>query len=111
MLEHELAAVIQKRGGWYVAYVEEIPGGNTQGCTLAEARRNLRKAFRLIRSANRKLTRRGSTANTSHCDLFSRLRFARAEQGQILGDRSVLQAVAEPVEIRLPHGRIGFGLW
>jgi predicted RNase H-like HicB family nuclease len=59
MLEREFTAVIQKRGGWYVDYVEEIPGGNTQGRTLAQARRNLREAFRLILSAKRKLTRRG----------------------------------------------------
>ena len=40
----KLTAVFEKHGRWYVAYVEEIPGVNTQGWTLAEARRNLRKA-------------------------------------------------------------------
>ena len=48
-----LAGVIQKRGRWYVAYVEEIPGVNTQGRTLAEARRNLKEAVRLVLEANR----------------------------------------------------------
>lgn len=46
-------AVIQKRGRWYVAYVEEIPGVNTQGRTLAEARRNLKEALRLVLRARR----------------------------------------------------------
>ncbi len=48
-------AVIQKRGRWYVAYVEEIPGVNTQGRTLAEARRNLKEALRLVLRTNRDL--------------------------------------------------------
>ena len=47
-MEREFTAVIEKRGPWYVAYVEEIPGVNTQGRTLAEARRNLKDAIRLI---------------------------------------------------------------
>lgn len=51
-------AVIQKRGRWYVAYVEEIPGVNTQGRTLAEARRNLKDALRLVLEANRMLASR-----------------------------------------------------
>ncbi len=48
-------AVILKRGRWYVAYVEEIPGVNTQGRTLAETRRNLKEALRLVLRANRTL--------------------------------------------------------
>lgn len=51
-------AVLQKRGRWYVAYVEEIPGVNTQGRTLAEARRNLREALREVLEANRELGER-----------------------------------------------------
>jgi predicted RNase H-like HicB family nuclease len=51
-------AVIQKRGRWYVAFVEEIPGVNTQGRTLAEARRNLKEALRLVLEANRQLASR-----------------------------------------------------
>jgi len=54
-MQREFTAVIQKRGRWYVAYVEEVPGVNTQGRTLAEARRNLREALRLILEANRQL--------------------------------------------------------
>lgn len=47
--------MLEKRGRWYVAYVEEIPGVNTQGRTLTEARRNLRQALRLILEANRSI--------------------------------------------------------
>ena len=51
----EFTAVFEKRGRWYVAYVEEIPGVNTQGRTLAEARRNLKEALQLILETNRRL--------------------------------------------------------
>jgi predicted RNase H-like HicB family nuclease len=51
----EFTAVFEKRGRWYVAYVEEIPGVNTQGRTMAEGRRSLREALRLILEANRHL--------------------------------------------------------
>ena len=54
----EFTAVFEKRGRWYVAYVEEIPGVNTQGRTLAEARRNLKEALQLIRETNRRLAAR-----------------------------------------------------
>jgi predicted RNase H-like HicB family nuclease len=53
-MEREFTAVIEKRGQWYVAYVEEIPGVNTQGRTLTEARRNLKEALRLILETNRR---------------------------------------------------------
>ena len=47
-MEKEFTAVFEKRDKWYVAYVEEIPGVNTQGRTLNEARTNLKEALRLI---------------------------------------------------------------
>lgn len=54
-MEREFTAVFQRRGKWYVAYVEEMPGVNTQGRTLKEARENLEEALSLILEANRKL--------------------------------------------------------
>ena len=48
----------QQEGKWWMGYVEELPGANTQGRTLKEARENLKEAVRLIISANRKLARR-----------------------------------------------------
>jgi len=49
-------AVIQKRGRWYVAWVEEVPGVNTQGRTLAEVRRNLKEALHDILEINREFS-------------------------------------------------------
>lgn len=62
-MERQFTAVLEKRGRWYVAYVEELPGVNTQGRTLTEARRNLREALRLILDTNRRLTARRRTRN------------------------------------------------
>jgi predicted RNase H-like HicB family nuclease len=50
-------AVFQKSGDWWAAYVEEVPGVNTQGATLEEARANLREALALVLETNRELTR------------------------------------------------------
>jgi predicted RNase H-like HicB family nuclease len=55
-MKHQFTSVIEKRGRWYVAYIEEIPGVNTQGRTLAEARRNLKEALTLVMEANRELS-------------------------------------------------------
>jgi predicted RNase H-like HicB family nuclease len=41
--------------GGYVAFVEELPGANTQGETLDEARENLREAVGLVLESNRLL--------------------------------------------------------
>ncbi len=60
-MEQEFTAVLEKRGRWYVGYIEEIPGVNTQGKTLVETRRNLREALQLILDANRKLARKKQT--------------------------------------------------
>jgi len=53
LMTREFTAVIEKKGRWYIAWVEEIPGVNTQGKTLAEARRNLKEALHLILEENR----------------------------------------------------------
>ena len=41
--------------GGYIAFVEELPGANSQGETLEEARTNLREAAALVIEANRAL--------------------------------------------------------
>lgn len=44
--------------GGYIAFAEEIPGANTQGETLEEARTNLLEAVALILEANREAAER-----------------------------------------------------
>ena len=55
----ELTAVFEKVPEGYIAFVEELPGANTQGVTLAEARANLAEAVQLVLAANRALTEEG----------------------------------------------------
>ena len=54
----QFTAVYIKRGRWYVGYVEEISGVNTQGRTLAETKKNLREALVMVLEANRDLVHR-----------------------------------------------------
>lgn len=58
MIKREFTAVYQKHGRWTVAWIEEIPGVNTQGRTMREARENLREALELIIKTNRWLSER-----------------------------------------------------
>ena len=51
----ELTAVFQKVPEGYIGFVQELPGANTQGATLEEARANLAEAVQLVLEANRAL--------------------------------------------------------
>ncbi len=55
----DLTAVFKKVPEGYIAWVEDLPGANTQGATLEEARENLREAIRLVFEANRELAKAG----------------------------------------------------
>ena len=50
-----LTAVFRKVPEGFIAFVEELPGANTQGVTLEEARTNLEEATALVLDANRML--------------------------------------------------------
>ncbi|HTL06275.1 MAG TPA: type II toxin-antitoxin system HicB family antitoxin [Gemmatimonadales bacterium] len=52
-MQLQLTAVFRKVPEGYVGFVEELPGANTQGATLDEARANLREAVELVLDANR----------------------------------------------------------
>jgi predicted RNase H-like HicB family nuclease len=54
-MEVRYTAVFQQIGDWWMAFAEELPGANTQGRSLAEARENLKEAIRLILESNRQL--------------------------------------------------------
>ncbi len=46
-MEIKLTAVFQKFPEGYAAFVEELPGANTQGARLEEARANLKEAVEM----------------------------------------------------------------
>lgn len=56
----QLTAVFQQVPEGYIAFVEELPGANTQGHTLEEARANLAEAVGLVLEVNRCGTRQKS---------------------------------------------------
>jgi len=56
MAQMRLTAVYMKVPEGYVAFVEELPGANTQGETLEEARANLEEAVTMVLEANRELS-------------------------------------------------------
>jgi predicted RNase H-like HicB family nuclease len=51
-----LTAVYMKVPEGYIAFVEELPGANTQAQTLEEARTNLEEAATMVLTANRELS-------------------------------------------------------
>ena len=59
----EFTAVFRKVSEGYIGFVEELPGANTQGATLEEARANLKEAVELVLAANRTLAREDAAAS------------------------------------------------
>lgn len=53
IMKQKFTAVYTKKGKWYVGWIEEIAGVNTQGRTMKEVRENLRDALQLILETNR----------------------------------------------------------
>ena len=54
-MDIKLTAVFCQFPEGCAAFVEELPGANTQGATLEEARANLVEAVALVMAANREL--------------------------------------------------------
>ena len=60
-MESTFTAIFEKVDDWYIGYVEELSGANTQGKTLEETRENLRETIELILVSNRELAEKGLT--------------------------------------------------
>jgi predicted RNase H-like HicB family nuclease len=52
-----LTAVFEQHEGWWIGWVEELPGANAQERTLDEARESLREVIPLIIEARREICR------------------------------------------------------
>lgn len=66
----QLTAVYMQVPEGYIAFVEELPGANTQGDTLEEARENLREAVALVLEANRELAEKSLAGQQVTRELF-----------------------------------------
>jgi len=53
----KFTAVFKEVPEGYIGFVEELPGANTQGNTLEEARENLQEAIEMTLEANRVLVK------------------------------------------------------
>ncbi len=60
----QLTAVFEKVPEGYIAFVEELPGANTQGATMEEARTNLQEAVEMVLDANRVLAEESLNGHT-----------------------------------------------
>ncbi len=49
----DYTAVVQQRGQWWIGWIEEIPGVNSQGETREELLSNLRSALEEVLEMNR----------------------------------------------------------
>lgn len=56
-MSRQFTAVYTKKGKWYLGWIEEIPGVNTQGRTLKETKENLKEALLLILETNHLLNK------------------------------------------------------
>jgi predicted RNase H-like HicB family nuclease len=54
-MDVQFTAVFRRVPEGFIGFVEELPGANTQGATLEEARANLEEAAELILGAKRTL--------------------------------------------------------
>jgi len=60
----KFTAVFERVPEGYIAFVEELPGANTQGATLEEARSNLQEAVEMVLEANRILAEESLNGRT-----------------------------------------------
>jgi len=59
-MKNKFTAVIKKDSGWWIGWIEEIPGVNSQGKTKAELVKNLRSALSEALEFNRDDARRAA---------------------------------------------------
>jgi predicted RNase H-like HicB family nuclease len=58
------AVFVEDPKGGYSAYVEEIPGANSQGETLEEAKENLMEALQMVLETNKILSQKNILKGT-----------------------------------------------
>jgi len=67
----QFTAVYMEVPEGYIAFVEELPGANTQGATLEEAKENLQEAVAMVLEANRETAEKSLQGQTVTREPFS----------------------------------------
>ena len=57
-MKKQFTVAYKKRGGWYIGWVEEVPGANSQSRTLKGLKENLKEALGLVLESNRSILER-----------------------------------------------------
>ncbi len=57
-MSYKFTAIYKKSGKWYLGWIEEISGVNTQGKTLKEAKENLKEALLLVLETNKMISQK-----------------------------------------------------
>lgn len=70
-MARQFTAIYKKSGKWYLGWIEEIPGVNTQGKTLKEVKENLKEALLLILETNRIINKKGISKGKVTRELIS----------------------------------------
>ena len=67
-MKNKYTACFEKDGDFWIGYVPELPGANTQGETIEEARENLKEAIQLILEVNRKISQKRFKGKSVICE-------------------------------------------
>jgi predicted RNase H-like HicB family nuclease len=59
-MQNEYKAVVRQDGHWWIGWVEEIPGVNSQGASREELMENLQSALREMLAQNREEARKAA---------------------------------------------------
>lgn len=70
-MRQRFTAIYKKHRDWYLGWVEEMPGVNTQGRTLLETKANLREALELILEANRLISQKEAGKSARREPMFA----------------------------------------
>ena len=62
-MKREFTAIIKQDAGWWIGWIEEVPGVNSQGKTRKELLANLRSALTEALEFNREDALRAAAAN------------------------------------------------
>ncbi len=71
-MQNEYTAVIRRDGKWWIGWIEEIPGVNSQGASRDELVQNLKSALTEMLEINRKDARKAAGGSFEEVHISAR---------------------------------------